>query len=937
MAKSLANIISYFHDCYRSDNRDLIIYDFLDRKVEDKMFFEGREELLTGEHPIIPINSEKAIRIEKKLEVFQKEKELLYGAFFVCGHYIDFKGETKRLCSPLIYYPAEVAHKEDYHYLSIKPSERRINYPLIQLLSKDSDTDILQDPLFKQLPSGYIEFTHISTLVSLCKKYFAGLNFENVYSYPDNFTLNSVKSKWASLDKEQISESLLLPISMLGIVSKSTQTRGVLNELSHLANSNDFSKPLRSLLTDEQVSINDKEYQKEELPIVLSEAQQAILKSSAVYPLTLIVGPPGTGKSYTIGAIAAEHMSRGESVLIASRTNEAVDVIVAKIEAQIGNNRCVVRGGKKRTYTTPLNRYLKALLTRGNRLLYLMKEFGLDSRLHLRSIEERIALLQNTIQNRKETVLELEKEFEEEVANEIEWGRHLQAKKEGLWNQLKTYYLEMRNHFQKPIWTYSSAILAKDDEQNKEVLELIHLRYVAQVTNVLNDHWQEIKNFYEALKMSSDTDKMKAFEAIDFDVILKAFPIWLTNLSEVKDVLPFKKELFDVVIIDEATQCDIASCLPLMQRAKRVVFAGDPNQLRHVSFLSRSIQNVFKNKYQLEDIHNDKLNYRDKSILDAGMGALQSGEQVAMLDEHYRSLAPIIAFSNAHFYDNELRIMTERPDETEQGVYLKQCHGVRQKNGENAIEAQQLLNDVLMCIRNEKDLRAGLCTTIGILSPFRAQVDLLAKLVLEQLEIGDIEKHQIRVGTAYSFQGEERDVMYLSFAVDANSHHSAFNHINKPEVFNVSITRARKQQMVYVSITDKEVKGNSILRSYLTNPTIIREQVSQETQVRDAFLEEVKVVLTQWGISTYWSGFSIAGLQIDILVKYHDCYLGIDLVGYPGELDDVFGIERYRILNRAGVPVFPLPFSDWFFDNENTKRVLKRALETKLITTNNNL
>ena len=67
MTSSLSNVIQYFHDCYRSDNRELIIYDFLDRKIEDKVFIEGKEELVNNDYPIVPIDSEKATNILKKL------------------------------------------------------------------------------------------------------------------------------------------------------------------------------------------------------------------------------------------------------------------------------------------------------------------------------------------------------------------------------------------------------------------------------------------------------------------------------------------------------------------------------------------------------------------------------------------------------------------------------------------------------------------------------------------------------------------------------------------------------------------------------------------------------------------------------------------------------------------------------------------------------
>jgi len=929
MSTDQANIIHYFHDCYRADNRELLLYDFLDKKVEDKFYFEGQEELLNGNYPLIPIDSDKASIVLKKLEVFQKEKELLYGSFFICGHYIDFKGDTKRLCAPLFYHPAEIQQKDEFHYLSIHTDERRVNYPLINLLTKDAEEDILHDPLFSQLPKGFIRFENIRSIVNLCQKYFPQVDHENIYAYPENATLRKVKSTITRLGKEGSDTYTLLPTSMLGIVSKSSNTRGVLNELSELFLCNELSIPLRALFSELPLTTTKNDYKRGNLPMILSEAQQAILKSSSVNPLTLIVGPPGTGKTYTIGAIAIEHMSRGESVLIASRTDEAVDVIVQKIIGQIGIERCVVRGGRKRSYSTPLNRFLKALLTKVNKLKYLLKEFELSTSMNQYALNNEIKRLSAFIENGNAALEELETSFSKEVENEKKWGHHLSKGDNSVWNRLKTQYFDIRNFLQTPIWVYSEQLHYKDEEQIADVLKLIRLQYVSQIVSVLTNHWNDIKNFREGLMMSSDTEKLNKFKQIDFSAVLKAFPIWMTNLSDVKELLPFKKELFDVVIIDEATQCDIASCLPLIQRAKRVVFAGDPNQLRHVSFLSKGIQSIFRDKYNIQHLDDSMLNYRDNSMLDLVMSALQSGDQVAMLDEHFRSLSPIISFSNQQFYDGELKIMTARPDEKEQGLYFIQCNGKRNKDGSNIEEAEQILVNVRALLSEEQDLTQELCTSLGILSPFRAQVDLLAKLLLERFTIVEIEKHNIRVGTAYSFQGEERDVMHLSFAVDPESHHSAFVHINKEDVFNVSITRARKRQYIYLSVSKNDLKGGSLLRSYLT-PSILENSKKAENQTtHDKFLKEVVASLQSWKINTYWAAFSIAGMKVDLLLKLNNRYVGIDLVGYPGEFADIFGIDRYRVLNRAGVVVFPLPYSDWHFEIDHTKRALKDFLFSK--------
>ena len=126
--------------------------------------------------------------------------------------------------------------------------------------------------------------------------------------------------------------------------------------------------------------------------------------------------------------------------------------------------------------------------------------------------------------------------------------------------------------------------------------------------------------------------------------------------------MPLIPEMFDLAIIDEATQCDIASCLPILQRAKRVAIVGDPKQLRHVSFLARSKQAILATKEGLSAEVADQLNYRSKSILDLAEETITEQQRVQFLDEHYRSRPDIIQFSNRHFYNSSLRIMTQNPE-----------------------------------------------------------------------------------------------------------------------------------------------------------------------------------------------------------------------------------------------------------------------------------
>ena len=918
MDSKIAKLIDYYRSCYQSDNRQLEIYDFLNVKIENKLYLSEKEELLTADAPFVAVDSQKAEALLKKQRLFEQEKVLLYGVFFVCGQYVDAKGDVQKLCSPLFYYPAKIEERDGFHYLSIDSKQQRINFPLISLLTDGDQNELLQDADFALLPKDVIGFEDVGTIVRFFKKFFPHVNTDELYSYPSNVKVHALRKA----QKEEGASLVLLPSSIVGLVPQSANTRGVINELKELAASHDVSTPLRALLQEEIVEA--KPYTQGDIPMLLSNAQKDILKSSSTHPLTFIVGPPGTGKSYTIGAIAVEHMSRGESVLIASRTNEAVDAISETVVRQVGSDAFMMRGGKKRNYLTPLRRYLKALLTRKNTFAFLKVALGLDSKMRGHALAYLLETTEEDIVEEKRLRNELEATFQKRLKQEVRWGALLSKQKLGLWQKLKKGYISFQNKMQKPLWEYSQELGAIDRRLLEKIIEGFMLRYIKNVKYSLKHDWKTLNHFHEALKEANDTEKLNRLRSIEFTKLLKAFPIWLTNLADVKDLLPLENEMFDVAIIDEATQCDIASCLPIIQRAKRLVIAGDPNQLRHVSFLSKQLQSVLQTKFQLEGTDNRLLNYRDHSILDVVMAALHSSEQIALLEEHYRSLPPIISFSNEHFYDGALKIMTSKAYENEKALCFIHCQGKRDDEGVNSIEAKRLLADVRKIVKAEKALNKNIAHSIGILSPFRAQVEFLSQEILNGFSTGEIEKHSIKVGTAYHFQGSERDFMFLSFAVDASSHHAVHIHINKEDVFNVSITRAKYKQYVYLSINKDEMKRGHLLEKYVNQEEVSTPVVNKDKDY-DVFVEEVVALLKKKKMP-YWIGTVVAGQKIDVLVKKNEGYLAIDLIGYAGEFEEAYDLDALRILARANVDVFPLSYANWHFRHTESYQELCKSL-----------
>ena len=104
--------------------------------------------------------------------------------------------------------------------------------------------------------------------------------------------------------------------------------------------------------------------------------------------------------------------------------------------------------------------------------------------------------------------------------------------------------------------------------------------------------------------------------------------------------------------------------------------------------------------------------------------------------------------------------------------------------------------------------------SIGIISPFRAQVEQLKISVSKVLSEHMMEKHQIEIGTAHTFQGDERDIILISWAYANNSFPQSLIFLQKPNLFNVAITRARYQMINFISKDPRELP-EGILRSYL--------------------------------------------------------------------------------------------------------------------------
>jgi very-short-patch-repair endonuclease len=277
--------------------------------------------------------------------------------------------------------------------------------------------------------------------------------------------------------------------------------------------------------------------------------------------------------------------------------------------------------------------------------------------------------------------------------------------------------------------------------------------------------------------------------------VSKLFSCWAVTSLSARGKLPFEPGHFDLVVIDEASQCDIASALPLLFRAKRSVIIGDPMQLRHISALPRSKDADLQSKYGLVETRAAWM-YSVNSLYDLAAG-LADSSQIISLRDHHRSHADIIGFSNSKFYGDKLRVATrydrlKRPRGQVAGVIWQDVKGRTTRPGQsgaqNQIEAAALvaaLNDLLITRQYEG--------SVGVVTPFRGQKQLIDKIIAQSPAIEAVRlKRELLVDTVHRFQGDERDVMFFSPVVSEGITPGALAFLrSNGNLFNVAITRAR--------------------------------------------------------------------------------------------------------------------------------------------------
>lgn len=722
-------------------------------------------------------------------------------------------------------------------------------------------------------------------------------------------------------------------------------------------------------------------------PLSLSDSQLQVVKNIDNSKFVAVQGPPGTGKSQTIVNLVAHLVANGKTVLVASRMDKAVDVVAERLN-DLGASHMALRAGRL-NYQRQLSEELNNLLAQNNSdldddiediLLVDTKDMKdhLDMLKNMENKSETIIKLEKNWHDKLEEVEEQEKilgkkeyikktlkkgeidmvagiikvlehnmekaGFISKIANFTSLGqlKKILSLKDFDVNYETIGKLKQELEFANMEWSLRKieADIQKTGNLHMlaEQIRTMKRKQKSLATNILKNKRREalkellrdenkrrrLKVHAKSLVANRKRLQTNILEEEDFRPLLEAFPCWCVTTYAVSDSLPLKPGMFDVAIIDEASQCDIASCFPILFRAKRAVIVGDDKQLPHLSFLEKAKEQSFLSQYGIPDKYQLMWRFRTNSMFDlADYYSMNS----VMLDEHFRSLPPIINFSNHEFYNDRIRVMRkDKPDENVLELVEVVDGKVDFDATRNLPEIEALVKRLHEIIIEDERKNPDNPVTVGIISPFRAQVEQLKVSVSKVLSDYMIKKHQIEIGTAHTFQGDERDIMMISWAVADNSYTQSLMFMQKANLFNVAITRGRNKVINFVSRNPRELPDGhfrnyvSYMQNYQDKKQAVLSGEIDENIYKNSLEREVADKIRELDHRVV-AGAEIAGLSADLLV---DDKFVIEIDGVEDKTKShISNMKKQAIIERSGFKVKRITFREWQY---SPKACLDRVL-----------
>lgn len=551
-------------------------------------------------------------------------------------------------------------------------------------------------------------------------------------------------------------------------------------------------------------------------PFGINQSQYQAVKNAMENQISVIEGPPGTGKTQTILNIIANLIYNGKSVAVVSNNNSATANVFEKLKQFDFDYICATLGRKENkenfiqnqnglypNFEYNENDKIEANPNKNKELIEQLEEFF--------NLQNNIAINKNILSELK---IEIEHFIKQENISNLPKIRNIKSlnsqkimnikirleelKRVGIFLKLKLILLygigdfkfykksinEIINVYDKIYYTLKEKELNEAIEKDSKRFELLSKNNIIETlkNNSISILRTYLKNKYKNKK------ERKIFTLEDLnkksEKFILEYPVIFSTTYSIGKCLN-KDFKFDYLIIDEASQVDLITGALALYNAKNAVIVGDRKQLPNViptDSLSK-IEELSK-KYNIASNYD----YVKQSFLTSIIESLNYVNKV-LLKEHYRCHPKIINFCNKKFYNNELVILTEdKGEEDVMKVYIT-VKGSHARGHYNQRQIEIIDKEIMPELKQKLSV-----DEIGIVSPYNEQ-----KIRLQDT----INNENIQIDTVHKYQGREKDAIIIT---TVNNQISEF--IDDPKMLNVAITRSKRFLRLVVSRDICEKDGN---------------------------------------------------------------------------------------------------------------------------------